>query len=103
MNFEEGTRFDPGKLSKVVVHGWGGGLHLGMKIESQSQLCHMSTYGYLLEYLSSEYLGGELSHFPKFVNIVNFVNRRVPELCLHGGWAGLQRLGGGLEGNGGPC
>ena len=29
MSFEEGTKFDPSKLSKVVVHGWGGGLHLG--------------------------------------------------------------------------
>ena len=26
---EEGTKFDPSKLSKVVAHGWGGGLHLG--------------------------------------------------------------------------
>ena len=26
---EEGTRFDPSKLSKVIAHGWGGGLHLG--------------------------------------------------------------------------
>ena len=26
---EEGTRFDPTKLSKVIAHGWGGGLHLG--------------------------------------------------------------------------
>jgi len=28
VTFEEETRFDPAKLSKVVVHGWGGGLHL---------------------------------------------------------------------------
>ena len=24
----EGSRFDPGRGTKVVVHGWGGGLHL---------------------------------------------------------------------------
>ena len=29
MILEEGTRFDPSKLSKVIAHGWGGGLHLG--------------------------------------------------------------------------
>ena len=29
MFLEEGTRFDPSKLSKVIAHGWGGGLHLG--------------------------------------------------------------------------
>jgi len=34
VNFEEGTRFDPGKLSKVVVHGWGGGLHLDEYLNS---------------------------------------------------------------------
>ena len=26
---DEGTRFDPSKLSKVIAHGWGGGLDLG--------------------------------------------------------------------------
>jgi len=32
--FDEETRFDPGKLSKVVVHGWGGGLHLDEYLNS---------------------------------------------------------------------
>jgi len=31
---EEGTRFDPSKLSKVIAHGWGGGLHLDEYLNS---------------------------------------------------------------------
>jgi len=34
VSLEEGTRFDPRKLSKVVVHGWSGGLHLDEYLNS---------------------------------------------------------------------
>ena len=52
VSLEEGTRFDPGKLSKVVVHGWGGGLHLGTELP----LDNWATGPNSDEYLNSAYM-----------------------------------------------